>query len=123
MTVSDIARKLPTINVLRDRCRALAVLERIIDSGEPYYSYTREWGSDEAALMSNGSERRSLPLAVPVACRCHRGKLGDRIIGIEQPPSVPGAKQPNRETDPAQLPPFTASPALRAGYRLLTASV
>lgn len=55
MTAYDIAAKLPSIDVLRDRCRALAVLERIIDGGEPYYAYTRSWGDDEAALMDNGS--------------------------------------------------------------------
>lgn len=55
MIVYDIAAKLPPIDVLRNRCRALAVLECIIGGGEPYYTYTREWGDDEAALMSNGS--------------------------------------------------------------------
>lgn len=45
---------LPTIDVLRSRCKALATLERIVDGGEPYYTYTRSWGDDEAALMSNG---------------------------------------------------------------------
>ncbi|MEV4133829.1 hypothetical protein AB0J72_16875 [Dactylosporangium sp. NPDC049742] len=55
MTVYDIAVKLPSLDVLRDRCKALAVLERIIDRGEPYYTYTTQWGDDEAALMSNGS--------------------------------------------------------------------
>ncbi|CCH19091.1 hypothetical protein [Micromonospora lupini] len=55
MTVYDIAATLPSIEVLRDRCKALAVLERIVDSGEPYYAYTRAWGDDEAALMDNGS--------------------------------------------------------------------
>ncbi|GAB3836974.1 hypothetical protein GCM10029963_01410 [Micromonospora andamanensis] len=55
MTVYDIAAKLPSIDVLRDRCTALAVLECIVNSGEPYYAYTRAWGDDEAALMNNGS--------------------------------------------------------------------
>ncbi|MFE9658352.1 hypothetical protein [Micromonospora sp. NPDC006431] len=55
MTVYDIAAKLPSIDVLRDRCKALAVLECIVDGGEPYYAYTRAWGDDEAALMDNGS--------------------------------------------------------------------
>jgi hypothetical protein len=31
------------------------VLEGIVDGGYPYYTYTRAWGDDEAALMSNGS--------------------------------------------------------------------
>ncbi|MGC5022417.1 hypothetical protein [Micromonospora sp. DT47] len=55
MTVYDIAAELPPIDRLQERCQALAVLERIIDGGEPYYAYTSEWGKDEAALMSNGS--------------------------------------------------------------------
>jgi len=55
VTVYDIAARLPSIDVLRDRCKALAVLECIVDEGEPYYAYTRSWGDDEAALMSNGS--------------------------------------------------------------------
>jgi hypothetical protein len=55
VTVYDLAAKLPPIDVLRDRCKALAVLERIIDGGAPYYAYTSQWGDDEAALMSNGS--------------------------------------------------------------------
>jgi hypothetical protein len=55
VTAHEIAAKLPAIEVLRNRCRALAVLERIIDRGEPSYSYATKWGSGEAALMSNGS--------------------------------------------------------------------
>lgn len=55
MTVYDLAPRLPSIAVLRERCVALAVLERIMDSDEPYYTYTRDWGDAEAALMSNGS--------------------------------------------------------------------
>lgn len=55
MTAYDIAAKLPPIDVLQNRCKALAVLERIIDGGWPYYTYTRAWGDHEAALMSNGS--------------------------------------------------------------------
>ncbi|MBQ1019841.1 hypothetical protein KBX71_18510 [Micromonospora sp. D93] len=55
MTAYEIAARLPTIDLLRRRCKALAVLERIIDGGEPYYGYTSRWGADEAALMSNGS--------------------------------------------------------------------
>ena len=55
MTVYDIAAKLPPIDVLRDRCKALAVLERIVGDSEPRYSYTRAWGEAEAALMNNGS--------------------------------------------------------------------
>ncbi|GIJ34536.1 hypothetical protein [Micromonospora sediminimaris] len=55
MTVYDIAAKLPPIDVLRDRCKALAVLECIVDGAEPHYAYTRAWGDDEAALMNNGT--------------------------------------------------------------------
>ncbi|MFY1691097.1 hypothetical protein [Plantactinospora sp. WMMB782] len=55
MTVYDIAARLPSIGMLRDRCKALAVLECILDGGGSYYAYTRAWGDDEAALMSNDS--------------------------------------------------------------------
>ncbi|MFF0657475.1 MULTISPECIES: hypothetical protein [Micromonospora] len=54
MTAYDIAAKLPGIDLLRQRCRALAVLERLLDEGHPYYAYDPAWGADEAALMSNG---------------------------------------------------------------------
>ncbi|SNY75811.1 hypothetical protein [Paractinoplanes atraurantiacus] len=53
MNVYDIAGRLPSISVLRERCRALAVLELIQGTGYEYYSYTA-WGDGEAALMSNG---------------------------------------------------------------------
>ncbi|MCZ7438083.1 hypothetical protein O7598_16860 [Micromonospora sp. WMMC241] len=55
MTAYDIAAELPDIDVLKRRCRALAVLERVLDGGHPYYAYDAAWGPDEAALMSNGS--------------------------------------------------------------------
>ena len=55
MTVYDIASRLPSIEQLRQRCKALAVLERIVDGGWAYYAFTSVWGEDEAALMSNGS--------------------------------------------------------------------
>lgn len=55
MTASDIAARLPGIDVLRERCRALAVLETIMDDGEPYYAYSRDWGDAEAGFMNNGS--------------------------------------------------------------------
>lgn len=54
MNVYDVIDRLPSIEVLRDRCRALAVLELIQGSDYAYYTYG-EWGDDEAALMSNGS--------------------------------------------------------------------
>ncbi|MFI5914778.1 hypothetical protein [Dactylosporangium sp. NPDC051541] len=54
MTVHDIAAGLPPIDVLRDRCRALAVLEEIMGGAEPYYTFGA-WGDDEAAAMSDGS--------------------------------------------------------------------
>ncbi|GIG87893.1 hypothetical protein [Plantactinospora endophytica] len=55
MTAYDIAAGLPSIGRLRQRCMALAVLERVVDGGAAYYAYTSAWGTEEAALMSNGS--------------------------------------------------------------------
>ncbi|MFD3454453.1 hypothetical protein ACFWVC_20040 [Streptomyces sp. NPDC058691] len=58
MTVHDIARRLPGISVLRDHCRALAVLDAILSpewTGR-YYSYDSQWsGTEEMASMRNGS--------------------------------------------------------------------
>ncbi|WP_332261508.1 hypothetical protein [Micromonospora chokoriensis] len=44
MNAHDVAAKLPDIDLLRQRCKALAVIERIIDGGDPYYAYTSNWG-------------------------------------------------------------------------------
>jgi hypothetical protein len=54
VNVYDVVDRLPSIEVLRDRCRALAVLELIQGSDYAYYTYGK-WGHDAAALMSNGS--------------------------------------------------------------------
>ncbi|WP_328414728.1 hypothetical protein OG470_20990 [Micromonospora sp. NBC_00389] len=53
MTAYDIAAQLPTIDVLRQRCKALAMHDTII--GGDYYTYDRAGGADEAASMRNGS--------------------------------------------------------------------
>jgi hypothetical protein len=58
MTVHDVARHMPAIPELRDLCRALAVLDTVLnpDSGEPYHSYDTGWGpGEESASMRNGS--------------------------------------------------------------------
>lgn len=54
MSAYDIAAQLPSVEVLRSRCQALAVLERIADGIQPYYAYG-PWGDDQAAQMTNGS--------------------------------------------------------------------
>ncbi|MGI5185870.1 hypothetical protein ACQEVZ_57460 [Dactylosporangium sp. CA-152071] len=53
MTVYDVAERLPAVEVVRRRCKALAVLDAIV--GGDYYTYDRAWGGDEAAAMRNGS--------------------------------------------------------------------
>jgi hypothetical protein len=53
MSVYDLAAELPAIGVLRQRCQALALLDAIIDAD--YYDFTRSWGEDQAASMTNGS--------------------------------------------------------------------
>ncbi|MEU8110656.1 hypothetical protein [Micromonospora sp. NPDC048947] len=58
MTAYDVAAQLPDIDLLRQRCKALAVLERIIDGCEPYYAYTSNWGGDEAASAEPALGRR-----------------------------------------------------------------
>jgi hypothetical protein len=58
MTVHDVAAALPEIATLRDRSRALAMLDAILDPGSesPYYSFDARWGAgEELASMDNGS--------------------------------------------------------------------
>lgn len=52
MTVYDTATQLPSIDVLRQRCKVLAMLDAIV--GGDYCTYDRAWGTDEAGLMRNG---------------------------------------------------------------------
>ncbi|WP_329313862.1 hypothetical protein OG723_17940 [Streptomyces sp. NBC_01278] len=55
--VHELIRTLPDVPVLRDRCRALAALDVLMDGrGGSYYDYDPAWGPDvEAALMNNGA--------------------------------------------------------------------
>jgi hypothetical protein len=58
VTAHDVAGSLPDIATLRERCRALAVLEAILSPEEEsrYYSFTSSWSDDEEiASMDNGS--------------------------------------------------------------------
>ncbi|MFF2142317.1 hypothetical protein [Kitasatospora sp. NPDC058190] len=58
MTVNDVARSLPDPDVLRDHCRALAMLDAILGPGQSsrYHSYDARWSqTEEMASMANGS--------------------------------------------------------------------
>ncbi|WP_043515655.1 MULTISPECIES: hypothetical protein [unclassified Actinoplanes] len=58
VTAHDVAGSLPDIATLRERCRALAVLEAILSPEEEsrYYSFTSAWSEgEELASMDNGS--------------------------------------------------------------------
>ena len=58
VTAHELAGSLPDIATLRERCRALAVLEAILSPDEEsrYYSFTSSWSEDEElASMDNGS--------------------------------------------------------------------
>jgi hypothetical protein len=58
MTASDIARQLPGISVLREHCRAMAMLEAILspDWSARHHGFNAHWSkADELASMSNGS--------------------------------------------------------------------
>ncbi|MFJ9743779.1 hypothetical protein ACIRS4_37680, partial [Streptomyces sp. NPDC101166] len=51
-------RRLPEIQVLRDRCRAMAMLDAILSPEweSRYYSFDSTWGEgEEVASMRNGS--------------------------------------------------------------------
>jgi hypothetical protein len=58
MTVREVARALPDIVVLRDRCRAVAMLDAILSPEWEYryYSFDSQWGpGEEMASMRNGA--------------------------------------------------------------------
>jgi hypothetical protein len=58
MTAQDVARRLPDIPVVRDRSRALAMLDAILSPEWEYryYSFVAAWGpAQELASMRNGS--------------------------------------------------------------------
>lgn len=58
MTAHDVARALPQISVLRDRCRVLATLDAVMSPewDGRYFSFDSHWAPDEdMASMRNGS--------------------------------------------------------------------
>ncbi|WP_433341676.1 hypothetical protein [Micromonospora sp. CA-111912] len=58
MSVHDVARVLPDPTTLRDRCRALAVLDAALghDPAFTYHRFDARWGpGEELASMDNGS--------------------------------------------------------------------
>nr|BFE58628.1 hypothetical protein GCM10020063_031540 [Dactylosporangium thailandense] len=58
VTAYDVAQALPDIPALRDRCRALAMLEAILspDWESRYYSFNAHWGpGEQMASMRDGS--------------------------------------------------------------------
>jgi hypothetical protein len=58
MNVHDVAAALPEVSVLRDRCRAIAMLEAVVspDWASRYYSFDAAWADgEEMASMRNGS--------------------------------------------------------------------
>ncbi|MFJ7780446.1 hypothetical protein [Streptomyces yangpuensis] len=56
MSVYEILPALPDTGTLRDRCRALAVLETVMDAHDPFFAYAADWSETEGvALMDNGS--------------------------------------------------------------------
>jgi hypothetical protein len=57
VTVHDVARVLPDVATLRDRCRALAMLDGILSPEweSRYYSFDSQWApGEEMASMRNG---------------------------------------------------------------------
>ncbi|WP_244220552.1 hypothetical protein [Micromonospora noduli] len=78
MTVYDIAERLPSIDVLRERCKALAMLDAVV--GGDYYSYDREWGEDEAASMRR--QRRGVRHRLHRRRRIRPGYL-PRVVDVQ----------------------------------------
>ncbi len=57
MDAYQLAGLLPSIDVLRQRCQALAVLDRILGGEDVVHRFEAEWGSHQAAVMdSNGGD-------------------------------------------------------------------
>ncbi|WP_163513122.1 hypothetical protein [Fodinicola acaciae] len=55
MTVVDVAKQLPEIAALRDHCRALTMLDIIINRAEYHYSFRPAWGPDhQLAELDSG---------------------------------------------------------------------
>lgn len=57
MSVHEVTRGLPAIGVVRDRCRAMAVLDAVMspDWESRYYSFDSRWSAtEEMASMRNG---------------------------------------------------------------------
>ncbi|MFC4327676.1 hypothetical protein ACFPC0_07510 [Streptomyces andamanensis] len=56
MTVHTLVALLPDPGVLRVRCRALALLDAILDASAPTHSFVSDWREDvDLAFMDNGS--------------------------------------------------------------------
>ncbi|MFF4653081.1 hypothetical protein [Streptomyces sp. NPDC001380] len=56
MSVHDLVRLLPDPAVLRARCRAVALLDTILDDGEPMHGFAVDWRPGvDLASMDNGS--------------------------------------------------------------------
>ncbi|MFE6828751.1 hypothetical protein [Streptomyces sp. NPDC057690] len=58
MSVQDVARKLPAVDLLRDQCRSPAVLEAILspEGADRRHSFDAHWSeSEETASMRDGS--------------------------------------------------------------------
>ncbi|GAA3634372.1 hypothetical protein GCM10022223_60870 [Kineosporia mesophila] len=53
MDVYELAAGLPETEVLRARCRALALLDRILAGENGYHHYVPAWGDDQAMTMDN----------------------------------------------------------------------
>ncbi|MFD8755558.1 hypothetical protein ACFV0O_31975 [Kitasatospora sp. NPDC059577] len=68
--MNDLIGRLPTVPELRDRCRALAVLDAVLspdDWGGRYYSYDSRWSEDEAlGSMRDGQGNDWFVLFSPV---------------------------------------------------------
>ncbi|GAB3284888.1 hypothetical protein [Kineosporia babensis] len=68
MDAYELAAKLPPIEVLRDRCRALAVLDRTLAGEDAYHYYVPVWGEGQAAIHQNGGGDEWAVIFTPDGC-------------------------------------------------------
>jgi hypothetical protein len=92
VTVHDVARALPGIDTLRDRCRTLALLDAILDSSD-FHGFSAQWGpGEQLASMDNGSgDAYSIvfgPVGVFIRGFAHESRMSPAVNDEELWPGV-----------------------------------
>ncbi|MER8120464.1 hypothetical protein [Streptomyces sp. NPDC094031] len=121
MTVHDVARSLPDSGTRRDLCRAIAMLEAVLNAdGERYYTFHTAWPeTEELASLRNGcGDRGSTRTATrPTSASA---PYAPRPLGQEMVHALNGAVSLSSAAEDAAVighPVGTGVPLSRAGAR------